>query len=79
VADALAALDDERALTIIRSVVDAAYFSVLNLLDAGLKNSGVQVEVRTSTDRWVSHNPAVGLQEVYRHRVEPNGLLWKSS
>ena len=79
VAEALSSIDDARALVITRSVLDFAYFSVLNLLDSGLKNSGIQVQIRTSSDEWLSDSPAAELHELYRERVEPNGFVRKLS
>ncbi|MGN6498466.1 MAG: hypothetical protein ACTHK5_14185 [Tsuneonella sp.] len=79
VADALSALDDTQALSIIKATLDAAYFSVLNLLDADMKNSGIEIEIATETDRWKSNEITVSLHELYRDRVEPNGSVRKPS
>jgi hypothetical protein len=75
VAEALSSLDDERALAIVRSVLDAAYFSVLSLFDAGLKNSGVRVRIQCGTQDWDSSDPTTDLRDLYRDKVEPNGFV----
>ena len=79
VADALASLDDTQAALIVRAALDAAYFSVFNLLDADMKNSGIRVEIVADSGRWKSDEFPVPLHEIYRDRVEPNGSVRKPS
>ena len=79
VADAISSLDDASALTIIRSVLDSAYFSMFALMDAGFKNSGLRVQVASNGELWDSCDPAVELHDTYRDRVEPNGFVRKPS
>jgi hypothetical protein len=75
VADVLSSIDDASANVLVRSVLDAAYFSVLNLFDAGFKNSGVGVQIRTEDGDWISDSPTVNLHELYRNKVEPHGSV----
>jgi hypothetical protein len=79
VAEALSGIEDAQALPIIKAALDAAYFSVFNLLDSGMKNSGVRVRIDCDAGRWVSDEPTAGLHDIYRDRVGPNGSVRKPS
>jgi hypothetical protein len=74
VAQALARLDDEDALAVVRSVLDAATCSFVSLFDQDFKNSGLHAclsydgqsaDTRLQPSFW----------NAYRSRVEPNGVL----
>ena len=75
IADALSSIDDAKALTIIAATLDSAYFSVLNLLDANLKNSGIRVTIEADGHCWASNDHDADLHIAYRDRVEPNGSV----
>mgnify|MGYP001597530166 CR=1 FL=1 len=79
VAEAMSSLDDAPALLILKNALDAAYFSVFNLLAAGMKNSGVRVEIGCETGQWKSDEFPVPLYEIYRDRVDPHGFVRKPS
>jgi hypothetical protein len=79
IAQALSALDDDEALSIIRAALDAAYFSIFSLFDADMKNSGLGVKIGSESGYWTSGEFAIPLHEIYRDRVEPNGSVRKPS
>ena len=79
VAETLSGLEDAKVLPIIEATLDAAYFSMLTLLDAGMKNSGLTVQIDFEDDTWASDQPTIELHDIYRDRVEPNGSVRKPS
>jgi len=75
VSEALAELEDEEALRIIRSVLDAATFGFFAAMDSNFKNSGLRARLQFADSSWDSAAPEVELHELYRQKVSPAGLI----
>ena len=79
VAGAIAKLSDQEAVALVRSVLDAAIFGVFNLLDQDFKNHGPHARFSLGKDGIETTDRRCLFHEVYRHSVDPNGLLTAES
>jgi hypothetical protein len=77
VANALSKLDDEEALMVVRSVLDAATLSILSLFDHDFKNSGLHARLSNGSQAMDTQD-SPSFWQAYRSRVEPHGVLTQS-
>jgi len=74
-AEAMSKLNDEEALRIVRSVLDAGVFSVFSLFDSDFKNSGLHAEFSCGDQMVDTRTGNQDFWDAYRSRVEPGGML----
>ena len=72
--DALADMDDDTALLLVRHVVDAAVFQMVYLLGVGFK-CDLSIDLNRAGNRERLDDS--GLTEDYRLRVDPGGIPYR--
>ena len=75
VAGAIAKLSDQEAAALVRSVLDAAIFGVLNLLDQDFKNHGPHARFSLGNESIETVEGRCLFHEAYRDCVDPDGLV----